>query len=73
MKTYLFTTGVIFGLLTLLHVWRAIDDWSRSTIGPGLLLEMAALVALPGVFCVWAFWLLRTMPDDRSKRGNDGK
>jgi hypothetical protein len=70
MKTYLVTTGVLFGVLTVLHVWRAIDEWTRSNIGLGFLLEMAALIALPGVFCCWACWLLRTLSDDRTKRGN---
>ena len=70
MKKYLLTTAVIFGLLAVVHVWRVIDEWPRVTIDPGFLLEMAVVIALPGILCCWACWLLRTLSEDRTKQGN---
>ena len=49
MKAYLVTTGVLFGLLAVLHVVRAVAEWPRPTVNPGFALLMAALVVVPGV------------------------
>ena len=70
MKTYLLTTGVIFGLLVVVHVWHVIDEWPRVTIDAGFLLEMTVVIALPGIFCGWACWLLWTLSEDRTRQGN---
>jgi len=72
MKAYLVTTGILFGLLAVLHVWRAIAEWPHSTIDSGFVLTTAALVALPGVLSWWAWRLLRNVPDKRTKTG-DGR
>jgi hypothetical protein len=61
MKSYLVTTGVLFGLMAVVHVWRAIAEWPASTVGLGFLLGMAALIAIPGVLSWWAFRLLRNL------------
>jgi len=34
MKGYLLTTGSIFGLLALAHVWRTVVEWPRLTSDP---------------------------------------
>jgi hypothetical protein len=54
MKAYFITTGVIFGLLTIMHVWRMFseggfhrDPW------------FVAITLLSAGFCIWAFQLLR--------------
>jgi len=31
MKAYVITTGALFGLLTLAHIWRAIDERHLAT------------------------------------------
>ena len=56
-KPYVITTGVIFGLITLAHIWRiaaerpvAADPWFLSLTG------IAAGLAF------WAFALLRGSP-----------
>lgn len=61
MKAYLVTTGSIFSLITVLHVWKAIAEWPQPPVNLGFLLLVAALVALPGVLSWWAWRLLRNL------------
>jgi hypothetical protein len=68
MKAYLVTTGVLFGLLALVHVWRAIEEWPDSTVGLGFIVETTVVVLLPGVLAWWAWRVLRNLSDDRIKR-----
>jgi hypothetical protein len=55
MKAYLVTTGIIFGLITTAHVWRAIAEGPQLARDPFFLL----LTALAASLCVWSFWLFR--------------
>jgi len=71
MKPYLVTTGILFGLIAVLHVWRAIAEWPHGSVGPWFALGMAALVALPGVLSCWAWRLLLNLSADRTKRGSE--
>ena len=52
MKAYLVTTGTVFALLALLHLWRALAEWPHV----GLMVAGLGLVAagLSG----WAWRLL---------------
>jgi hypothetical protein len=60
MKAYLVTTGVLFGLMAVIHVWRVIDEWPRqSSPAPLFVLGMAALIVVPAALSLWAWWLLR--------------
>jgi hypothetical protein len=54
MKTYLITTGVLFGLLTVAHLWRITQEAHLAT-DPSYLLITAVSAAL----AVWAWRLLR--------------
>ncbi len=56
MQAYVRTTGVIFGLVTLAHLWRMAVEWPRMATEPAYLLLTAAAAAL----CVWAWRLLRS-------------
>ena len=58
MKCYLITTGTVFGLITLIHVWRALAEWPRLAKDPFFVLLTFAAAAL----CFWAFRLLRGSP-----------
>jgi hypothetical protein len=58
MKAYVMTTGSIFGLLVLAHVWRVIEEGPHLATDPAYVLITAASAAL----CVWAWRLLRLMP-----------
>jgi hypothetical protein len=55
MKTYVITSGVVFGLLTLAHIWRAVAEGPHVTTDPSFVLITIAAAAL----CVWAWRVLR--------------
>ena len=54
MKAYVVTTGAIFGLVTLAHLWRMLEERQMAT-EPWYLLITAATAIL----CAWA-WRLAT-------------
>ena len=58
MKAYLTTTGAVFGLLTLAHIWRGIAEGPRLAMDPWFILMTAAAAAL----CLWALRLLWRLP-----------
>jgi hypothetical protein len=58
MKAYLITTGVVFGLLALMHVVRVIAEGPRMATDPVFVVFTVAATAL----CFWAFYLLRLYP-----------
>ena len=58
MKAYVMTTGAVFGLLVLVHVWRIIEDGSHLATDPWYILITLAAAA----FCLWAWRVLRLMP-----------
>ena len=53
MKTYIATTGAVFGLVTILHVWRLVEE--GGPMEPWFLL----LTAASGALCLWAVLVLR--------------
>lgn len=54
MRTYVTLTGIVFGMITLAHVWRVIVE------GPGVLNVWWILITiLTAALSVWAFRLLR--------------
>ena len=57
MKAYVITTGAVFGLLVVAHIWRAIEE------GPGLLKDPFYIVITiaAAALCVWAWRVLRLM------------
>jgi hypothetical protein len=58
MKAYVMTTGAVFGLLALAHVWRVIQEgWSLATEPSFVLITLASA----GI-CVWAWRVLRNTP-----------
>lgn len=54
MKTYMITTGVIFGLVTLAHIWRAIAENSHLMTDPLFIVIILATAALS----IWAWRLV---------------
>jgi hypothetical protein len=50
MRAYLAVTGTLFGLLTLVHIWRAMVESSRLAADPWFLL----ITGLSAVLCLWA-------------------
>ncbi|HXI69869.1 MAG TPA: hypothetical protein VNN22_05865 [Verrucomicrobiae bacterium] len=70
MKAFLITTGLLFGLMAVVHVWRAIEEWPHQNISLGFVLGMTALIAVPGALSAWAWWCLAKLRSDQSKRQN---
>lgn len=58
MKTYVLTTGVIFGLLAIAHLWRMISESHDLASDPWYLLITLAAALLSG----WAFYVARRTP-----------
>ena len=59
MKAYLITTGLLFGLIAVMHTLKAINDRRLLTTNPGEFLGMAALGVAAAALAVWAWRLLR--------------
>jgi hypothetical protein len=55
MKTYVITTGTVFGLLTVAHIWRAIVEGPQLATDP----SFVVITIAAGALCVWAWRLLR--------------
>jgi len=58
MKAYVMTTGTVFGLLTLAHIWRVIAEGPYLARDPFFILVTVIAAAL----CVWAWRVLRLSP-----------
>jgi len=54
MKAYLITTGTLFGLIVLAHIWRVLEEGSRLAKEPSFVLLTIAAAALS----FWAWRLL---------------
>jgi uncharacterized membrane protein len=53
MKAYLFTTGSVFGLLTVVHIWRMVVE--PSSRNPWLVV----ITLLSTALCGWGFGLFK--------------
>jgi len=58
MKTYVITTGVVFGLITIAHVLRMILERASLATDPAYL----AITLVCAALCAWAFTVLRRAP-----------
>jgi hypothetical protein len=56
MKAFLWTTGIVFGLITVAHVWRVVAESRALAKDPWFLLISVVAAGLS----IWAFRLLRT-------------
>jgi hypothetical protein len=59
MKAYVATTGVMFALLVVVHVWRAIEEGPHLATDP-------AFVAVTAVAAAMSFWAWRVFQAMRS-------
>lgn len=68
MKAYLIVTGIVFGLVTAAHIWRAIAEGPQLAKNPLFIL----LTVLAAALSFWAWWLLgRSLrPRSSSDAGN---
>ncbi|HEX2460925.1 MAG TPA: hypothetical protein VHJ58_12330 [Vicinamibacterales bacterium] len=58
MKAYVVTTGSIFGLIVLAHVWRVIEEGPQLAADPFYILLTVAAAGL----AFWSYRVLRLMP-----------
>jgi hypothetical protein len=58
MKSYLITTGTIFGLIALMHLLKAVGDREQLATNPVEFFSMAALGVVAAGLSVWAWRLL---------------
>ena len=58
MKAYVMTTGTVFGLLTLAHIWRVIEEGPHLATEPWYVLITVAAASLS----LWAWRLLSRSP-----------
>lgn len=56
MKAYVITAGVLFALLTLVHVWRIVEEGMQSLANPFFIVSTAISTAMS----VWALLALRS-------------
>jgi hypothetical protein len=56
-KAYVMTSGVIFGLITLAHVWRVFEEGLRLATEPWYVLITLAAAGL----CLWGWRVLRAL------------
>jgi hypothetical protein len=54
-KSYLITSGALFGLIPLAHVWRIVEEGAWLMTEPSFVLTTLIAVAMSG----WAFCLFR--------------
>lgn len=57
MKAYVITTGAVFGLIVVAHIWRVAEEGLALAKDP---LYIALTLAAAGL-CFWAWRLLKSM------------
>jgi hypothetical protein len=57
-KAYVITTGTVFGLIVVAHIWRAIAEGPDLVRNPVYIL----LTVVPAGLALWAWRVLRAMP-----------
>lgn len=58
MKSYVVTTGVIFALLTLAHIWRIVSERQSLATEP----DFVAITVASAAMSIWAFRLVARAP-----------
>jgi hypothetical protein len=56
MKVYLWVTGSVFGLLTVVHIWRMVAESMAPAREPWFVL----ITVISAALCLWAVRLLRS-------------
>jgi hypothetical protein len=58
MKAYVVTTGAIFGLIAIAHLWRIVAESRELATEPWFV----ALTVVAVVLCAWAVRVARRLP-----------
>jgi uncharacterized membrane protein required for colicin V production len=59
LKTYIITTGTLFGVFAAWHVFELVSQWRSPVSDPGFTLVVAVIIVVCGALSVWAFRLLK--------------
>jgi len=62
MKAYLGTTGVIFALVTVLHLARSAEMWQRFASDPWFVSFYVLLTCVTAALSIWAWKLFPRLP-----------
>jgi hypothetical protein len=57
MKSYVITTGSLFALLVVVHVWLGVEEGLQLAARP----EYIVVTALAAAMCFWAWRVYRTI------------
>ena len=57
MKAYVFTTGALFALLVVAHVWRAIEEGPHLATDPAFII----ITAFAAAMSFWAWRVLKAI------------
>jgi len=60
-KAYLVTTGIVFGLFALWHVFELASGLRSSATDSGFIIGVSLIILVTGAFSLWAFRLLRRL------------
>lgn len=72
MKAYLVTTGILFGLIAAMHVWRSVEEFSHLSTDPVYYLGTSSLGVVAAALSIWAWclvYLLSRRADDKHDGG----
>jgi len=58
-KAYLVSTGVLFGLFAVWHVFELASGLRSSATDSGFIIGVSLIIVVTGAFSFWAFHLLR--------------
>lgn len=58
MKAYVVTTGIVFALLVLVHVWRIAEEGLRQAADPFFAFSTLVSASL----CIWAWRMYGKLP-----------
>jgi hypothetical protein len=60
-RSYLWTTGILFGLFSVWHIVEFFRNIGSATVDSGLLVTVALIALTTAALCWWAFGLLKTL------------
>jgi hypothetical protein len=60
-KAYLISTGILFGLFAVWHVFELASGLRSSATDSGFIIGVSLIIVVTGAFSAWAFRLLRGM------------
>ena len=59
MKGYLITSGTIFALMAVMHLFFTVDHWGQGDPDPWSVLAPAMIFVAGATLAIWAFKLIR--------------